>query len=271
MTRLNHTWLDLSLVIPAYNEALRLPSFLERTDAYLKTRDLPYEVIVVDDGSVDHTGELVETLSRRLSHLRLIRSACNAGKGAAVRAGMQAARGRLQLFADADGATPIEELESLEQAIVRGADIAIGSRVLASRDRRYTVCARWHRSILGSLFNAIVQRLGLQGIQDTQCGFKLFQQSVAQDLFSVAGVNRYGLDLELLYIAKRRGYRIAEVPVNWSDQPGSKVRPFRDGLAMLHDLLSVRRRDARGLYESRYRPSPAADRMLNPIESTPIR
>lgn len=261
---------DLSLVIPAYNEALRLPSFLKRVDSYLMTRGLPYEVIVVDDGSLDNTAALVAMLTSRLSHLRLIRSVCNGGKGAAVRLGMQAAQGRLQLFADADGATPIEEFDRLEQAVTQGADIAIGSRALASRDRRYTVCARRHRSILGSLFNAVVQRFGLDGIHDTQCGFKLFQRPVAQDLFSVAGVNGYGLDLELLYIAKRRGYRIAEVPVNWSDQPGSKVRPFRDGLAMLHDLLSVRRREAHGLYDSPRRPSPAADPMLNPIESTPL-
>lgn len=270
MKRFSHARPDLSLVIPAYNEALRLPSFLKRVDAYLNIKGLSYEVIVVDDGSQDNTAALVDMLSNRLSHLRLIRSACNAGKGAAVRLGMQAAQGQLQLFADADGATPIEEFDRLEQAVTQGADIAIGSRALASQDRRYTVCARWHRSILGFLFNAVVQRLGLDGIHDTQCGFKLFQRPVAQDLFSVAGVNGYGLDLELLYIAKRRGYRIAEVPVNWSDQPGSKVRPFRDGLAMLQDLLSVRCREAHGLYKSRHRPSPAADSMLHPIESTPL-
>jgi dolichyl-phosphate beta-glucosyltransferase len=269
--RLGQSWPDLSLVIPAYNEALRLPAFLERVDAYLKTRRLPYEVIVVDDGSQDDTAGLVTMLADRLSHLRLIRSARNAGKGAAVRLGMRAARGRLHLFADADGATAIEEFAPLEQAVNNGADIAIGSRALASRDPRYTVSARRHRSILGSLFNTAVRRMGLGGIHDTQCGFKLFRQSVAEDLFSVATVNGYGLDLELLYIAKRRGYRIAEVPVNWADQPGSKVRPIRDGLAMLCDLLAVRRRDAHGLYESRYRPASAADSLLNVIESTPLR
>jgi dolichyl-phosphate beta-glucosyltransferase len=269
--RPGQSWPDLSLVIPAYNEALRLPAFLERVDAHLKTRRLPYEVIVVDDGSHDDTAALVTILAHRLSHIRLIRSAHNAGKGAAVRLGMQAARGRLQLFADADGATAIEELAPLEQAINNGADIAIGSRALASRNPRYTVSARRHRSILGSLFNAAVRRMGLDGIHDTQCGFKLFRQPVAEDLFSVAGVSGYGLDLELLYIAKRRGYRIAEVPVNWADQPGSKVRPIRDGLMMLCDLLVVRRRDANGLYEFRYRPARAADSLLNPIESTPLR
>lgn len=270
MKRFNHSWPDLSIVIPAYNEALRLPSFLECSVAYLINRRLPYEIIVVDDGSRDNTAELVGRLVGKLPHLRLIRAARNTGKGAAVRLGMQAAQGRLQLFADADGATALEELEQLEQAVSRGADIAIGSRALASRDSRYTVQARLHRSVLGSLFNAVVQRLGLPGIQDTQCGFKLFRKPVAEDLFSVTSVNGYGFDLELLYLATRRGYRIAEVPVNWSDQPGSKVRPIRDGVAMLSSLLSVRRRDARGLYGSRHRTSAGADLLLNPLERTSL-
>lgn len=261
---------DLSLIIPAYNEALRLPAFLERLDRYLKMRGKPYEVIVVDDGSRDETAALVTMLSSRLAHLTLIGSAHNAGKGAAVRLGMREARGRLRLFADADGATAIEELPPLELAIARGADIAIGSRTLASQDPRYTVSARRHRSLLGSLFNGIVRRLGLAGIHDTQCGFKLFRSQAAEDLFSVASVNGYGFDLELLYVAKRRGYRIAEVPINWADQPGSKVRLVRDGMIMLLDLLAVRRRAAQGLYESRY-PVPAADRLLNRIEPTPVR
>ena len=218
--------LDISLVIPAYNEASRLPAFLQRVDAYLKKRGHPYEIIVVDDGSLDHTSETVAALAGRLHHIRLIRLRSNAGKGAAVRLGMQDATGRLQLFADADGATPIDELSRLEQAVAEGADIAIGSRTLASRDPRYTVHARRHRSLLGSLFNAVVRRMGLPNIQDTQCGFKLFRRSVAEDLFSMAGIDGYGFDLELLYLATRRGYRIAEVPVNWSDPPGSKVRPF---------------------------------------------
>ncbi len=261
---------DLSIVIPAYNEALRLPSFLVSISAYLDNRRLPSEIIVVDDGSRDDTAEVVGRLADELTQLRLIRSGCNAGKGAAVRLGMQAAQGRLQLFADADGATAIEEIERLEQAMIQGADIAIGSRALASRDSRYTVHARLHRSVLGSLFNAAVQRLGLRGIQDTQCGFKLFRKMVAQDLFSVTQINGYGFDLELLYLAIRRGYRINEVPINWSDQPGSKVRPCRDGVVMLYSLLSVRRRIAQGLYSRPHRASAAGDLVLNPIERTSL-
>jgi dolichyl-phosphate beta-glucosyltransferase len=180
----------------------------------------------------------------------------NMGKGAAVRRGMQAAQGTLQLVTDADGATAIEELARLESTLIAGADLAIGSRALAARNPLYTVRARWHRSLMGTLFNAIVQRLGVRQIADTQCGFKLFSRAAAQDLFSVSLVNGYAFDLELLYVARRRGYRIIEVPVNWTDQPGSKVRPWRDGFVMLRELLAIRKREAQGQYGPRSRPTP---------------
>lgn len=248
---------SLSIIVPAYNEAHRLPPFLQRTVAYLNQRGLSYEIIVVDDGSEDQTAQAVERLALQSPRVRLIQLTCNRGKGAAVRRGMQAARGTWQLFTDADGATPIEELTRLESALADGADLAIGSRALAARDPHYTVRARWHRSLLGTVFNAIVQRLGVRHIADTQCGFKLFCRSVAQDLFSVTCVDGYAFDLELLYIARQRNYRIAEVPVNWIDQPGSKVRPWRDGYVMLRELLAIRKREAQGHYVPRSRPAPA--------------
>lgn len=248
---------SLSIIIPAYNEARRLPRCLERVIAYLDQRGRTYEVLVVDDGSHDQTAQAVESVAHRCPHLRLIRLTGNMGKGAAVRRGMQAARGTYQLFADADGATPIEELARLESALLAGADLAIGSRALASQDPAFTVRARWHRSLLGTVFNNIVQRLGLRDITDTQCGFKLFRGSIAQDLFSVACVDGYAFDLELLYVARQRGYRLAEVPINWVDQPGSKVRPWRDGLVMLQELLAIRKRDEQGLYEPLIRPAPS--------------
>ncbi|MGQ0812016.1 MAG: dolichyl-phosphate beta-glucosyltransferase [Nitrospiraceae bacterium] len=239
---------ELSVVIPAYNEALRILPVLHRTVRYLDTCGMPYEVLAVDDGSRDETAAVIENFQVSCHTVRLICLPENRGKGAAVRRGMQEARGRLQLFADADGATPIEELHRLEEAVNQGADLAIGSRALASKDSRYTVNARWHRSLLGNAFNGMVQRLGVNGIADTQCGFKLFKKVVAEDLFSVSSIGGYGFDLELLYIAQRRGYRIAEVPVNWTDQPGSKVRVMRDGLRMLGELLAVRRNEAQGRY-----------------------
>jgi dolichyl-phosphate beta-glucosyltransferase len=255
---------DLSVIIPAHNEAARILPYLRSITEYLTQRGRSYELIVVDDGSLDSTPALVHRYARQTPFVRLLRLPLRAGKGAAVRHGMQAARGRWQLFTDADGATPIAELERLDHALQSGAHIAIGSRSLASRRSDFTVNARWHRSLLGSVFNLVVRTGGIPGIADTQCGFKLFEQTVAQDLFSVARINGYGFDLELLYVAQRRGYRIAEVPVNWTDKPGSKVRLLRDGMRMIRDLLTIRHNAKKGLYSHR-----VLERAFRPLASSP--
>jgi dolichyl-phosphate beta-glucosyltransferase len=161
---------------------------------------------------------------------------------------MEAAVGSFRLFADADGATPIHELARLEKAIADGADLAIGSRALAARLPNFSVRGRLYRILLGTLFNSAVRRNGIRGISDTQCGFKLFRRAVAEELFAFSSIDGFGFDLELLYVAHQRGYRIAEVPVNWSDRPGSKVRILRDGLAMLRELAVIRQNDIKGLY-----------------------
>jgi dolichyl-phosphate beta-glucosyltransferase len=239
-----------SIIIPAYNEAARILPYLRRIVEYMRGRGGPFEVLVVDDGSIDATSSIVSDLATSVPEIRLLRIPDRRGKGAAVRRGMQAAAGQLQLFADADGATPIEELPRLEQAIEQGADLAIGSRALASRLPEFSVHARLYRTVLGSLFNMAVRQGGIQNIADTQCGFKLFRRSVAQDLFSVATIDGYGLDLELLYVAQGRRYRVAEVPINWTDQPGSKVRVWRDGFLMMRELARVRQNDRKGLYRT---------------------
>jgi len=238
----------LSVILPAYNEQDRLPPYLTSITRYLSQRGDSFEIVVVDDGSRDETARRVRQFGIDAPAVRLICLHGNRGKGAAVRAGMLAAQGTLRLMADADGATPIGEIARLEHALAKGTDLAIGSRFLGSRDRRYQVQARWHRTVLGNVFNQMAQQLGLEGITDTQCGFKLFRKRVAEDLFSVARIDGYGFDLEVLYVARRRDYRIAEVPINWTDQPGSKVRVVRDGLRMFRELLAVRRHAAQGLY-----------------------
>jgi dolichyl-phosphate beta-glucosyltransferase len=238
----------LSVVIPAYNEAGRIVPYLANITGYFGRRRRAYEILVVDDGSMDETVLRVEQFRTDEPAVRLMTLPTNTGKGAAVRTGMMEARGDLCLLADADGATPIQEVERLEGRIQRGADIAVGSRFLASQDSRFQVRAQWHRTVLGNLLNRIVQRMGIEKIADTQCGFKLLRRGVARDLFSVARVNGYGFDLELLYVAQRRGYQIDEVPINWNDQPGSKVRVLRDGIQMVRELLSVRQRYDHGDY-----------------------
>ena len=243
--------IDFSVVIPAHNEAARILPYLRAITSHLRARGCAYEVLVVDDGSTDSTATVVEAFVLTAPEVQLIRLPSCRGKGAAVRRGMQAAVGDLQLFTDADGATPIQELGRLEQAVANGADLAVGSRTLATKLPGFTVQARWHRSLLGMLFNLAVQQSGIRGIVDTQCGFKLFRRHVAQDLFSVSSIDGYGFDLELLYVAQRRGYRIAEVPVNWADQPGSKVRVLRDGLTMLQELAVIKQNGVNGLYDAR--------------------
>ena len=254
--------LELSVVIPAHNEATRILPYLRSVVSYLTGTHRIFELIVVDDGSLDETATIVNRFARQHACVRLIRLPTCSGKGAAVRHGMQAACGRRQLFTDADGATPIQELARLEEALEAGAQMAIGSRSLASRRSDFTVDARWHRSVLGSCFNMIVRLGGIRGIADTQCGFKLFESTVAADLFSVSRINGYGFDLELLYIAQHRGYRIAEVPVNWADQPGSKVRVFRDGVGMMRELMTIHRHAEKGCYSD-----PLITRGLSPLAS----
>jgi len=230
-----------SVIIPAFNEADRLPPFLEKVVQYFEGRDEPYEVIVVDDGSTDGTAERIE--ARNLTQVRVLRLPSNQGKGGAVRAGMLAARGAYRLFADADGATPIEELKRLEPVLVAGADVVIGSRVLV--DPSVLVTTRRHRVAAGRLFNWLVARTGLRGIADSQCGFKAFTAPAAARLFEALSTEGFGFDVELLLRARAAGCRIVEVPVNWTDQAGSKVGVLRHGPAMLWQVVRARRRVGR--------------------------
>jgi dolichyl-phosphate beta-glucosyltransferase len=230
----------LSVVIPAFNEAARLPRYLDEVVAFLEERGKPYEVVVVDDGSTDGTAAVVRAAAARHPAVRLLPLGHNRGKGAAVRAGMLTATGAARLFTDADGATPISELARLEPALATGADLAIGSRVLL--DPAVTVRARPHRVVAGRIFNWLVARLGIRGVADSQCGFKLFTAEAADALFGALETAGFAFDVELLLRAQTRGYRIVEVPVNWADQAGSKVGVLANGPGMILQLLRARRR-----------------------------
>lgn len=240
---------DLSVVIPAYNEEARLPRTLDSVYKYLSNRGGSFEIIVVDDGSVDHTADAVETFAATRDNVRLISYAPNQGKGHAVRTGMLAAVGDLILFNDADGASPIEEIEKLERSITGGADVAIGSR--AKPDDTRHVEALTYRKYIGNTFNILVQSLILPGFHDTQCGFKMFKHKIAKDLFSVTTMNGYAFDVEILYVAKMRGYKIDEIPINWTNIDGSKVNVLTDSPKMLVELLKVATGARFGKYKSR--------------------
>jgi dolichyl-phosphate beta-glucosyltransferase len=231
-----------SVVIPAFNEARRLPPYLEEIIAFFDGRGAPYEVIVVDDGSRDGTAERVRDVAGP-APVRVIPLAGNEGKGAAVRHGMLAAVGAYRMFADADGATPITELKRLEAALAAGADVAIGSR--AVQDPSVSVLARSHRILAGRVFNGLVARLGLPDVGDSQCGFKAFTARAAETIFGKLRTRGFGFDVEVLMLARFYGFRVAEVAVSWSDKPGSKVGVFKTGPGMLWEIVRARLRMAR--------------------------
>lgn len=234
--------MPLSVVIPAYNEEARLEPTLRAVIAYLEAEKPDFEIVVVDDGSSDGTAAVVREIASDEPRVRLVELGQNAGKGAAVRAGMLAAEGASVLFSDADLATPIEELTKLERAIADGADIAIASRAADGADIR----VRQHplRELMGRTFNVMVRLTGLGGLRDTQCGFKLFTRDAARDLFGRSEVDGFAFDVEILVLARGR-YRVAEVPVVWRHIDESKVSPGSDAARMFLDLWRIRTRHAR--------------------------
>jgi dolichyl-phosphate beta-glucosyltransferase len=237
---------ELSLVIPAYNEETRIEPPLREAVDYFRARAYAAEILVVDDGSRDRTSEVVSRLSWEFDEIRLIRLAANRGKGYAVRTGIVNARGRYVLFADADGSTPIRELERLRAAMDRGAAVAIGSRAL--RGEGVEVRARAHRRLIGRAFHVLVELLAVKRISDTQCGFKLFRHDVAHDLFSRMRMDGFSFDVEVLMMAQTRGYPIEEVAVNWEHRSGSQVSLVRDSARMAFDLFVIRLHAMRGKY-----------------------
>jgi len=243
-----HNAPELSVIVPAFDEESRLAPMAREAVAHLRARRRSFELIVVDDGSTDGTARLVARLAEECREVRLIRLASNSGKGYAVRTGVVNARGRLVLFADADGATPFAELDRLEQALAAGADVAIGSRARLAAGVQ--VKAKLYRHLMGRTFHALVRMLTVRGIADTQCGFKLFRGEVAQELFSRMRMKGFSFDVEVLMMAQRRGYRIAEVPVNWTHQPGSRVRLAADSARMACDLVRIRANLLSGEYQA---------------------
>ena len=230
----------ISVVIPAYNEARRLPATLDRVGAYLAAQGVAHEILVVDDGSSDGTADVA-----RGEAVRVLRHEPNRGKGYAVRRGMLAAAGARRLMTDADLSTPIEDLPKLEARIDRGFDVAIGSRAVAGATIEVHQPA--YREAMGRAFNVLVQALLLPGLSDTQCGFKLFTVRAAEVAFGTCRLDGFSFDVEALFVARRRGLRIAEVPVVWRNDAATRVG-LGGGSAAFLDLLRIRLSALRGDY-----------------------
>ena len=238
---------SVSIIIPAYNEQARLPDTLRRVEQHLREGDWDFhEVLVVDDGSTDSTADTAAGFASANPNIRVLRNPGNRGKGFSVRHGMMEARGEWRLFTDADLSTPIEELEKLWRTVAKGKEeVAIGSRAL---DRSLIgVHQPSYRETMGRFFNRVMRVATGLHIADTQCGFKLFRRDVAEEVFSRQKLERFGFDAEVLYIAARRGYKIAEVPVRWNHVEGSKVGMLT-GLQAFGELLEIRANSLRGSY-----------------------
>jgi glycosyltransferase involved in cell wall biosynthesis len=244
---MNSPQLDLSIVIPAYNEQQRLPRALDRIFTYLNARALRAEILVVDDGSTDDTAKIVQSYGGRYPCLRLVSNGRNRGKGFSVRHGVLEARGKIVLFTDADLSTPIEEADKLlPELLENGYDVAIGSRAVNRSLIELHQSA--FREQAGILFNHVVRWIAGIEFSDTQCGFKAFRRERAKIIFEQQRIERFGFDPEILFLAKRHGLRVAEIPVRWSHDEATKVNVLSDGIRMFLELLVIRWNALRGLY-----------------------
>ena len=235
----------LSIIIPAYNEETRLPDTLNKVGAFLDTQSYPSEVLIVNNNSTDKTEEIIKDFCSRYQYMRPLFEA-EPGKGSAVRCGMLHAQGEFAFMCDADLSMPIEELNNFLPPQLEGIDISIASREAPG-------AIRYHephfRHLGGRLMNWLIQLFILPGLNDTQCGFKCFSAKTAKDLFNHQTLPGWSFDIELLYIARQRGYKIQEIPIPWYFHQESKVNAVRDALKILMDIQTIRRNSSQGIYD----------------------
>jgi glycosyltransferase involved in cell wall biosynthesis len=236
-----------SIIIPAFNESERISTTLERVLGYAAERRWNSEVIVVDDGSRDATTHIVREYMQKNPAVRLLQNPGNRGKGYSVRNGMLNAKGEVLLFSDADLSSPIEEAHKLFSAIANGADVAIGSRWLQTelQTRRQPL----YRQFFGRIFNLTLRLVLGLNFKDTQCGFKAFSRRSAEAIFPLQQIERWGFDPEILFLARRLGFKTVEVPVSWAHREGTRLSPFRDGIRMFGELLKIRWNALMGKYK----------------------
>jgi glycosyltransferase involved in cell wall biosynthesis len=253
---------SISIVIPAYNESERLGPTLDHVLAFIQQRGWNAEIIVVDDGSQDRTSEVVRTYSQKNGIVRLIENPENRGKGYSVGNGVLNANGDLVLFTDADLSSPIEEAPKLLEALEKGADIAIGSRWARSelQTRRQSLA----RQVLGRVFNGLLRVLLRLDFKDTQCGFKAFRREAARTVFPLQRIEGWGFDPEILYLARKFGCQVVEVPVRWGHDTRTRINPLVDGLRMVSDMLLIRWFSMTGKYDRNKIPVPSAEPQRNP-------
>jgi len=237
----------LSIVIPAHNEELRLPPSLVKIDVFLQKQDYTAEVIIVENGSKDRTYEVALEYAERYPYIRVIQSPDNLrGKGLAVKQGMLAAQGEWRFICDADLSMEIDDLVYFLPPYTNGHQVIIASREVNGAKR---INEPAYRHLMGRVNNIIIKLAALPDFEDTQCGFKMFHETVAEDLFDVQQMNGIGFDVELLFIAKKRGYSIKEIPITWYYDPYSTMRLWDDSVKMLREIWEIRQNWRKGVYD----------------------
>ena len=253
---------QLSIVIPAYNESARIEATLARVLECVETRNWDAEILVVDDGSTDNTVDIVHQWMARHRQLHLVKNPGNRGKGYSVRNGLLQAAGEVVMFTDADLSAPIEEAVRLIEALDAGADVAIGSRWLDKQ--KQTVHQPLYRRFFGRCFNAVTRKVMGLPFKDTQCGFKAFRRNAAQTIFRLQTIERWGFDPEILFIARKLKYNIAEVPVTWGHDERSRISYLKDGMKMLEEMAEIRANSIRGRYDKAIAAMTDTSKMVTP-------
>ena len=228
---------DVSVIVPAYNEQKRIKKTIEAINDYFRNKQVTRQIIVVDDGSSDNTVGVVKDLRKEINDLSVITYHQNCGKGYAIRKGVEESHGEYILFTDADNSTPIEEFEKF-YPLLKGNSVVIGSRYITGSN--IVVAQPWHRILIGRVANMLIQTFILDGVRDTQCGFKAFQHEAAREIFSRMKMNRFGFDIEILAIARLLNFSIREIPVSWYNSGESRVRPVKDALRTFRELIYIK-------------------------------